>query len=104
MYCFCCALFQRNRCGALSSDGSRDWQHLHTISDTHSRSRNHIVAFKEWQEYIARLKTGQTIDAQQQKLADAEKERWSKVFFRIVQCIKFLAKQSIAFRRAFKMM
>lgn len=98
-YCFCCALFQRGRCCSLSSiNGNRDWTHLHANLDAHSRSRNHFLAFKEWQEYIARFKTGQTIDAQQQKLADVEKERWSKVFFRIVQCIKFLAKRSIAFR------
>lgn len=96
-YCFCCAIFQRDKCGALSSVGTRDWKHLYTILDSHAGSRNHVLAFSQWKERDARFRTGTTIDAHQQKLLNAEKERWGKVFFRIVECVKYLAKQNIAF-------
>lgn len=67
--------------------------YLHSNLDSHSRSRNHVIAYSEWKERDARSRTGRTIDAEQQKLVDAEKERWSKV-----ECIKFSAKQSIPLR------
>lgn len=56
------------------------------------------LAFSTWKERDVRAKTGNTIDAFQRKLLDAEKERWKSVFFRMVEVIKFFAKQSIPFR------
>lgn len=97
-YCFCCVIFKRNQCGALSSVGTRDWHHLSTTLDSHVGSRTHVLAFLSWKERVARSSAGKTIDSHHQKMLDAEKERWKRVFFRIVEVVKFLARQSIAFR------
>lgn len=96
-FCFCCVLFNRGT-SQLGGVGFRDWKHISKSLSQHTQTKHHIMAFNSWKECEAGLATNKTVDAHFQKMLKAETERWKQVFFRIVQCVKFLAKQCIAFR------
>ena len=57
----------------------------------------HIRSYSKWKELEIRLGRGVTIDKQQQNI-DKEIKKWKKILTRILDIIRFLAKQNLAFR------
>ncbi|KAL9686151.1 hypothetical protein QQ045_023606 [Rhodiola kirilowii] len=82
----------------LAHDGIRDWGHLYHSLKQHERSSDHITHYLIWVELRVRLKTNQVIDKVLQDQIKIETEHWRNVLQRLFTVVKYLAKQSLAFR------
>ncbi|CAM9001805.1 unnamed protein product [Rhodiola kirilowii] len=99
VFCFCCKVFKtKQQQTQLAHDGIRDWGHLYHNLKQHERSSDHITHYLIWVELRVRLKTNQVIDKVLQDQIKSETEHWRKVLQRLFAVVKFLAKQSLAFR------
>ncbi|CAM8911310.1 unnamed protein product [Rhodiola kirilowii] len=99
VFCFCCKVFKTKRQQTqLAHDGIRDWGHLYHNLKQHERSSDHIAHYLIWVELRVRLKTNQVIDKVLQDQIKSETEHWRKVLQRLIAVVKYLAKQSLAFR------
>lgn len=99
IYCFCCKLFNPTRETALtSSTGFSDWIHMSQLLSDHEKSPAHMNAFDSWVELNTRLKSGTTIDAENQRVIDSETRRWTEVLKRLIYAVQFLGSQNLAFR------
>lgn len=98
IYCFCCRIFSKVRLSLSSEIGFNDWKHMSELLSEHERSPGHMKAFQSWKECSLRLEMGKTIDAEHQKMIQAEVGRWQEVLKRIIIFIQFLGSQNLAFR------
>ncbi|KAL9691905.1 hypothetical protein QQ045_012332 [Rhodiola kirilowii] len=99
VFCFCCKVFKTKRQQTqLAHDGIRDWGHLSHSLKKHERSSDHITHYLIWVELRVRLETNQVIDKVLQDQIKLETVHWRKVLQRLFAVVKYLAKQSLAFR------
>lgn len=99
IYCFCCKLFD-NLCqaGFNTENGFNKWWKLNPKISQHEVSPLHIRSYSKWKELEIRLGRGATIDKLQQQNIDKEIKKWKEILTRILDIIRFLAKQNLAFR------
>lgn len=99
VFCFCCKLFKtRRQPSQLAHEGSNDWQHMSGKLKMHERSAEHICHMIIWVDLGERLRRSKTIDKAVQEQIMKEKEHWRKVLQRLFSIVKYLARQSLAFR------
>lgn len=98
IYCFCCKLFSPTRGALTSSSGFSDWIHMSQSLSDHEKSPAHMNAFDSWVELSLRLKSGTTIDAENQRVIDSETRRLSEVLKRLIYAVQYLGSQNLAFR------
>ncbi|XP_026466486.1 uncharacterized protein LOC113370042, partial [Ctenocephalides felis] len=97
VFCFCCKLFASNETNSFL-DGYSDWRNLSTSLHRHETNLTHMRNFLQWKDLDKSLKNKTTIDYQTQSLYEMEKRHWRSALERIIEIIKFLASQNIAFR------
>lgn len=99
LFCFPCKLFVvRSKSKFASREGFSSWWKLNPRIYTHEKSLSHVRAFLTWKEFEVRLSRGLTIDGNQQVAVANEVKKWKLVLSRILDIIKFLAKQNLALR------
>ena len=108
VYCFPCRLFPTDSGNArktFTSEGLTDFSNADKAFGKHVNSEGHLFAYARWKEYRSNSVPGSNISSQlskqlheQQTEAARAKAQLCKVLVRILSAIKFLAKQSLAFR------
>ncbi|XP_052754162.1 LOW QUALITY PROTEIN: 52 kDa repressor of the inhibitor of the protein kinase-like [Galleria mellonella] len=98
VYCFCCRLFDSSSTSNLASEGYNDWKHLSEMLKVHESSTFHKKFYLSWIEAELRLKTGKTIDCQEQHLIRKETTRWNNILCRLMHITLYLAENNMAFR------
>ena len=103
LYCFCCRLFgtENNPChtsGFQSQNGFNKWWKLNPKLEEHESSTAHIKHFMEWKALEVGILRGATIDQKSQEAILSEEKKWRDLLARMLDIIKFLAKQNLAFR------
>ncbi|CAG9831340.1 unnamed protein product [Diabrotica balteata] len=88
IYCFCCRIFSKVRLSLSSEIGFNDWKHMSELLTEHERSPGHMKAFQSWKECSLRLEMGKTIDAEHQKMIQAEVGRWQESYFNEIRSDK----------------
>lgn len=97
-FCFCCKMFNVSSSSLASIDGYCNWQHISSVLQFHETSNHQLVAQKSWIEFIHRLKSSHTQDAESQRLLSSEINHWHAVLIRIVSVIKTLGQSYLAFQ------
>ncbi|KAL6571969.1 hypothetical protein OROMI_012927 [Orobanche minor] len=82
----------------LAHAGIDDWGHLSKTLTSHERSPAHVYHMTIWFELRTTLETGQAIDNNLQHQIKKETKHWRRVLKRLFGVVKFLSKQSLAFR------
>ncbi|CAH2295706.1 zinc finger MYM-type 1-like [Pelobates cultripes] len=98
VFCFCCKLFATKVTTSLTRGGYNDWKNLSQNLSIHEKSNSHIVAIRDWNELSRRFGCGKTIDAASQRLLANETQHWQDVVKRLIGIVKYLGRQSLAFR------
>ena len=98
VFCFCCKLFDFNMNLKLNGNGFNKWKNLTEALKIHENSKSHRNAYQLWIETEIRMKAGETIDKQEQKLIEKESLRWRSVLERLMNITLYLATNNMAFR------
>uniref|UniRef100_A0A7N0V0D1 TTF-type domain-containing protein n=1 Tax=Kalanchoe fedtschenkoi TaxID=63787 RepID=A0A7N0V0D1_KALFE len=99
VFCFCCKIFKKGYVkGGLVNEGHADWTHIAVRLQEHEVGLEHKKNWATWYELRSRLNINKTFDHLAQKQLKKEKDHWKNVLLRIVCIVKFLAKNSLAFR------
>lgn len=93
IYCYVCKIFSIKR--TTFTEGYSDWKNANVRVQEHENSTDHRHSIKI---LIARKLVEGRIDTTVEKQYLEEKKYWRKVLLRVVATIKFLAKNSLAFR------
>lgn len=98
LFCFCCKLFKTGpQHSQLVHEGYNDWGHINRLKD-HETSLEHVNCMSTWIDFHNKLKKNKTIDKVIQEQIKKEKEHWRSLLRRLISIVKYLAKQSLAFR------
>jgi len=97
VFCSCCKLFAGEK-SHLTTDGFSNWQNLSKTLSFHEVSRSHLTSFIKWVQLKKQLEKHTTIDSELEKVYEREKRHWRSVLERIIEIIKYLAKQNLALR------
>ncbi|KAL4112791.1 hypothetical protein QTP88_016520 [Uroleucon formosanum] len=97
VFCFCCKLFNIGVV-SLTTNGNNDWKNISNILNRHETSNSHKKAYQNWKELETRCKRGKTIDNINEANLKIETEHWKNVLRRIIELIKTLSSQNLAFR------
>nr|XP_047143204.1 zinc finger MYM-type protein 5-like isoform X1 [Hydra vulgaris] len=84
VFCFCCKLLDFNMNLKLNGNGFYKWKNLTEALKIHENSKSHRIAYQLWIETEIRMKVGETIDKQEQKLIEKDSLRWRSVFERLI--------------------
>ena len=99
LYCFCCKLFSDKKKSKLNSeDGFNTWWKLNPKIFEHDSSSDHIQCFTQWKAFEIRIASGATIDKKEQEEIENQVKKWKEILSRLVDIIRFLAKQNLALR------
>nr|XP_022906932.1 zinc finger MYM-type protein 1-like [Onthophagus taurus] len=103
VFCFCCKLFtchslENINTSRLITTGYSKWQNLSQTLHSHETSLAHLNNFKQWVHLERALKSKRTIDQQQEKLFELEKQHWRAILERFIEIIKYLCKQCLPLR------
>ena len=98
VYCFCCRLFDSSSTSSLVSEGYNNWKHLSEMLKVHKNSTSHKKFYLSLIDTEKRLKTGKTLDCQEQHLIREETSRWNDVFSRLMHITLYLTENNMAFR------
>lgn len=98
VFCFYCKLFNATISPFNSQTGFKDWSHLSRNLERHEKSSSHINCVKKNIDLKKNLVKGRTVDSVIQDEIKREKKRWAAVLERIIEIIRFLAQQNLAFR------
>lgn len=101
LFCFCCKLF-----GTVtdfsssfnSENGFNKWWKLNPKLEEHESSAVHIRCFTEWKNLEIGILRGETIDKAAQEAIRNEEKKWRDLLSRLLDIIRFLAKQNLALR------
>jgi len=74
------------------------WWKLNPKIPEHESSLSHNRFFFQWKELELRLQSSTTIDNQELQMVQNESKKWKEVLVRILDIIKFLAKQNLSLR------
>ncbi|XP_030410240.1 uncharacterized protein LOC115647690 [Gopherus evgoodei] len=97
VFCFPCKIF--NNCNfKIATMGINDWKNLSHILPQHEKAQYHIESVHKWCELSVRLKNQTTLDAQNQRLLESEKQHWSRVLERLLSIVEYLSTNNLAFR------
>ncbi|XP_043354497.1 zinc finger MYM-type protein 1-like [Dermochelys coriacea] len=97
IFCFPCKLF--NSCNfKIATMGTNDWKNLSHILPQYEKAQQHIESMHKWCELSVRLKNQTTLDAQNQRLLESEKQHWCRVLERLLSIVEYLSTNNIAFR------
>ena len=97
VYCFSCKLFSELKIG-LTTEGVNDWKNISKRLNTHETSREHIIAYRTWKDFIKRIECGTTIDSAFLKQIDENTKLWKNIIERIISTIKLIGTQNLALR------
>nr|XP_047129422.1 zinc finger MYM-type protein 1-like [Hydra vulgaris] len=98
VFCFCCKLFDFNMNLKVNGNGFNKWKNLTEALKIHENSKSHRIAYQLWIETEIRMKAGETIDKQEQKLIKKDSLRWRSVLERLMNITLYLATNNMAFR------
>ncbi|KAG5553188.1 hypothetical protein RHGRI_011152 [Rhododendron griersonianum] len=99
VFCFCCKLFKQDENKTmLATSGLNDWHNLAQRLKSHEASNEHIFGMSKWIESEIRLRLNETIDKSVEDQIKKEKVHWKGVLERIIEAVKTLAKNNLAFR------
>lgn len=99
MFCFCCKVVRQTRSKShLANVGVNDWGHLSDKLMQHEDSLEHLTNLRAWVELRVRLRTNQTINKELQEQIKKDTEHWKQVMIRIIDVVKCLAMNNLAFR------
>ncbi|XP_030405322.1 zinc finger MYM-type protein 1-like [Gopherus evgoodei] len=97
VFCFPCKIF--NSCNfKIATMGINDWKNLSHILPQHEKAQYHIESMHKWCELSVRLKNQTTLDAQNQRLLESEKQHWHRVLERLLSIVEYLSTNNLAFR------
>ena len=82
----------------LNGNGFNKWKNLTEALKIHENSKSHRIAYQLWIETEIRMKAGETIDKQEQKLIEKDSLRWRSVLERLMNITLYLATNNMAFR------
>ncbi|KAI2661980.1 Zinc finger MYM-type protein 1 [Labeo rohita] len=82
----------------LTISGMANWKHASTHLTSHENSPEHLNCMKAWKELAVRLRSGETIDKQEEALLEAERVRWRAVLTRLTAIVQSLAVRNLALR------
>jgi hypothetical protein len=97
VFCFACKVFGSINFN-IATVGVNDWKNISNILHQHEKSQYHLENMHKWLELVMRLNANKTIDAENQKLLEAEKQHWRNVLERIISIVGYLSKNNLAFR------
>ncbi|XP_031329299.1 zinc finger MYM-type protein 1-like [Photinus pyralis] len=101
VYCFCCRLFpglSSLETAFASKSGFSDWKKLSPRVPNHELNPAHQQSLVLWKQLELRHRTGTTIDRIAEEEIQKEKEKWRNILTRVLDIIRFLSKQNLAFR------
>lgn len=99
VYCFCCRLFANKSISQFEGkDGFNTWWKLNPKLPDHESSTAHVRCFAQWKELEIRLRGESTIDKKEQEQINCEIKKWRGILSRLLDIIRFLAKQNLALR------
>ena len=101
IYCFCCKLFaEEGSCKSSfnSPDGFNTWWKLNPKVSQHESNASHVQNFTNWKEMEIRIASGKTIDKMEQEVVENKKKQWKSILSRLLDIIRFLAKQNLSLR------
>ena len=98
VFCFCCRIFEIKSSSKLVCDGYKNWKHLSEIIGIHENGVAHMGCYQRWKEMEMRMRSGKTIDMEEQKLIEKESLRWQHVLYRLMNIILYLSSHNMAFR------
>nr|XP_047144686.1 zinc finger MYM-type protein 5-like [Hydra vulgaris] len=70
VFCFCCKLFDFNMNLKLNGNGFNKWKNSTEALKIYENGKSHRIAYRLWIETEIRMKAGETIDKQEQKLIE----------------------------------
>ncbi|XP_058223043.1 uncharacterized protein LOC131332765 [Rhododendron vialii] len=82
----------------LATSGLNDWHNLAQRLKSHEASNEHIFGMSKWIESEIRLRLNETIDKSVEDQIKKEKVHWKGVLERVIEAVKTLAKNNLAFR------
>ena len=103
-FCFCCLLFPSSPLNSRSSfeleAGFNRWKKIDKLKNHEENSYHRQSSFVEWKEMERRMKMhGMTgVDDLLSSQIEAEKDRCGEVLKRVLEVIKLLSTQNLAFR------
>lgn len=102
LFCFPCLLFSKHdkkdkSAFCNSEEGFSDWKHLNPSIVNHKRSIPHRNSYVARKELVIGLKNSRSVNAEHQKLIQAETEKWGS-FKCIVDVILHCAKNDLPLR------
>ena len=98
LFCFCCRLFSTGLSSFSADEGFRNWWKLNPKVYEHEASTSHAQSFLNWKELEIRLAEGRVIDKVEQELIEKETKKWREILARLLDVVRFLAKQNLALR------
>ena len=98
LFCFCCRLFSTRQSRFSTDVGFMNWWKLNPKVYEHEASTSHAQAFLNWKELEIRLAEGKVIDKVEQELIETETKKWREILARLLDIVRFLAKQNLALR------
>ena len=100
-YCFPCLLFSSAALNVRSAfelkEGFSKWRKSERVL-SHENMTKHRQAFGMWKESERRLLHQTGVDSELQKNFQQEKQKWRDILTRLLDCVKYLASQNLAFR------
>ncbi|XP_037747527.1 LOW QUALITY PROTEIN: zinc finger MYM-type protein 1-like [Chelonia mydas] len=97
VFCFPCKLF--NSCNfKIKTMGINNWKNLSHILPQHEKAQHHNESMHKWCELSVRLKNQTTLDAQNQRLLELEKQHWRRVLERLLSIVEYLSTNNLTVR------
>lgn len=96
VFCIFCKLF--STLSHKLTTGYSNWRHLSVNISRHENSMEHMKSAQKWHELKLRLNKECTINKEQQKYYEIEKQRWRAIIKRMICIVQYLAGQNLAFR------
>ncbi|KAG6932305.1 zinc finger MYM-type containing 5, partial [Chelydra serpentina] len=97
VFCFPCKIFNSWNF-KIATMGINDWKNLSHILPQHEKAQHHIETMHKLCELSVRLKNQTTLDAQNQRLLESEKQHWCHVLERLFSIVEYLLANNLAFR------
>ena len=98
LFCFCCRLFSTGLSSFSADVGFTNWWKLNPKVYEHEASTSHAQAFLKWKELQIRLAERKVTDKVEQELIEKETKKWREILSRLLDIVRFLAKQNLALR------
>ena len=100
-YCLCCLLFPSKTPDKGSAfkmrGGFSKWKKIEKLYE-HENSNSHHESFATWKETERQHHFVSGVDEELQMQIQQEKNRWRDILRRLMDCLKYLASQNLAFR------